>query len=234
MRFIKQSATMLLGTHNPGFMVEAAARNCYRSMESMVCACSGPINNLPDGRYWPVYPDGPCEACQERNWKFLTKLRDAKPRAHESIFEHPVASFYVVTNRGVLQEWARHRLQSLSVSSTRYIDSGKHGVEYIKGCTYNRDDDEGRDILTKALENAEQSYLMLRDRGYPPQEARSVLPNDLAVDMVVSANAREWRHIMRMRWNIKAHPDMIELANIIRARLVEWFPVYFEDIEIDR
>jgi thymidylate synthase (FAD) len=44
---------------------------------------------------------------------------------HHSIIEHATLSFLVQgTSRGVLQEHARHRIQSISVRSTRYTMSG--------------------------------------------------------------------------------------------------------------
>ena len=44
---------------------------------------------------------------------------------HHSIIEHATLSFLIKgTSRGVLQEHARHRIQSISVRSTRYTMSG--------------------------------------------------------------------------------------------------------------
>lgn len=40
----------------------------------------------------------------------------------------------------------------------------------------------------------EESYNSLIELGAKPEEARSVLPNSLKTEIVVSMNLREWRH----------------------------------------
>ena len=93
-------------------VAEIAARTCYDSFENSENACvkramehldTEAINNIDDS-------------------DLLANL--AWVHHHHSIIEHATLSFLVQgTSRGVLQEHARHRLQAISVRSTRYTMS---------------------------------------------------------------------------------------------------------------
>lgn len=65
-----------------------------------------------------------------------------------------------------------------------------------------------------------------------PQEARSVLPNSLKTEVVMTANMREWRHFLRLRTAPAAHPDMREVAKMLLTEMKNRYPVFFEDFEV--
>lgn len=81
-----------------------------------------------------------------------------------------------------------------------------------------------------AMMNSEKSYDTLVERGWSPQEARSVLPNSLKTEIIVTGNLREWRHFFKLRTAKSAHPQMQEVANMALEMLREQIPVVFEDI----
>ena len=93
-------------------VAEIAARTCYDSFENSENECiknamneldRDAVNNIEDS-------------------ELLSNL--AWVHHHHSIIEHATLSFLVEgTSRGVLQEHARHRLQAISVRSTRYTMS---------------------------------------------------------------------------------------------------------------
>jgi thymidylate synthase (FAD) len=78
--------------------------------------------------------------------------------------------------------------------------------------------------------NAEASYKELLSLGWSPQKARSVLPNSLKTEIVMSANLREWRHFFMLRTSPKAHPQMQEIAIPMLLKFQELVPVLFDDI----
>ena len=78
--------------------------------------------------------------------------------------------------------------------------------------------------------SAEKSYLKLLKLGWSPQQARSVLPNSLKTEIVVTANLREWRLIFKQRTAPEAHPQMRELMCPLLDRLKKEIPVIFSDI----
>ena len=78
------------------------------------------------------------------------------------------------------------------------------------------------------MNNAEESYLELIKSGASPQEARSVLPNSLKTEIVVTYNLREWRYFLRMRTSSAAHPQMREIANDIHNKFKSYIPIIFD------
>src|SRR3990167_318512 len=97
-------------------VAEAAARTCYDSFENSENEAIKYIeNSMPD--------DFTCQKINEiESSNLLNDL--AWTYFHHSILEHANLSFLIRgTSRGVLQEHARHRIQAISVRSTRYTMS---------------------------------------------------------------------------------------------------------------
>ena len=67
--------------------------------------------------------------------------------------------------------------------------------------------------------------------GASAQEARSILPNSLKTEIVVTMNIREWRHFFKLRCSSAAHPQMQEIAKILLQSFKEKVPVVFDDID---
>lgn len=63
-----------------------------------------------------------------------------------------------------------------------------------------------------------------------PQEARTVLPNSLKTEIVITYNLREWRHFFKLRTSKKAHPQMRELTIPLLKRFKKMLPAIFDDI----
>ena len=78
--------------------------------------------------------------------------------------------------------------------------------------------------------DAETAYMSLLDAGATPQEARSVLPNSLKTEIVMTANIREWRHFFYLRCAPDAHPQMRQIAWLIFDCARCEYPELFEDI----
>jgi len=98
-------------------VAESAARTCY---DSFTNSENSVIQNIEH-----TMPTS--QMCDELNAIEDSALLDdlAWTYFHHSILEHANLSFLVRgTSRGVLQEHARHRLQAISVRSTRYTMSG--------------------------------------------------------------------------------------------------------------
>jgi thymidylate synthase (FAD) len=66
--------------------------------------------------------------------------------------------------------------------------------------------------------------------GAKAQEARSVLPNSLKTDIIMTANLREWRHVLDLRCSQPAHPQIREVMLPLLADLHNSLPVVFDDI----
>jgi len=82
----------------------------------------------------------------------------------------------------------------------------------------------------QAMKDTEDVYLELLNRGnWTPQQARSVLPNSLKTEIVVTANFREWRHIFKLRCSPAAHPQMREVMLPLHEEFAKRIPVLFTE-----
>jgi thymidylate synthase (FAD) len=63
-----------------------------------------------------------------------------------------------------------------------------------------------------------------------PQEARSILPNSLKTEIIMSANLREWRHVLDLRCQKAAHPQIRQIMLPLLKAFNETLTVVFNDI----
>ena len=160
-------------------------------------------------------------------------VRRILKNGHESVLEHEQLSVRIICDRGVSHEIVRHRVASYSQESTRYcnysLSKYQNELTFIRPFFWNDDPEKFR-IWEDAMAMAERSYLELIAKGASPQEARSVLPNSLKTEIVVTMNMREWRHFFRMRADAAAHPQMREIAVPMLEFFQKTIPVIFDDI----
>ena len=57
------------------------------------------------------------------------------------------------------------------------------------------------------MEAAEQYYFQMLELGAKPEEARSILPNSLKTEIVMTMNLREWRHFIRSKRQRRTSAD---------------------------
>ena len=199
MKIVKPEVKLIWVTPNPAQVIEMGARVCYKS----------------EDKYDP-----------NRTSEFLERI--VKQNHHESVVEHAAACFDIITDRGVLAEITRHRLASFSVESTRYCNYTKdrHGNEISivepPGLSVPE-----QLIWMNAMEAAETAYFQLIRAKVPPQIARSVLPTCLKTEIRMTANFREWLHIINLRTAKGAHPQIREIALQIQVALQKECPEIF-------
>jgi thymidylate synthase (FAD) len=168
---------------------------------------------------------------------------------HLSVLEHEKITVKFIIDRGVSHELVRHRIASFSQESTRYCNYSKDKFDnqltfIIPEWISDEEIEIAQDLsefnyndiseTTKqwyfAMLRSEQTYNDLTERGWQPQQARSILPNSLKTEIVVTANLREWRTIFEQRTSKKAHPQMREVMIPLLEELKSKLPVVFDDI----
>lgn len=154
-------------------------------------------------------------------------------RGHEAVLEHFDITVKFICDRGVSHEIVRHRVASYCQESTRYCNYSKGGfgeeITVIRPCFWDESDLKYA-AWANLCSKAEDAYIDLVRSGATPQEARSVLPNSLKTEVVMTANIREWRHFFKLRTAPAAHPQMREVAIPLLRRMQELVPVVFDDI----
>lgn len=186
--------------------IEAVARTCYKSE-----------NLISDGS-------------AEKMVKNLIR------NGHEAMLEHYSFTAKFICDRGVSHEIVRHRIASYAQESTRYCNYSKdkfgNELTFIKPCFWDENSDQYRDWKS-AMHMAESHYFDLLQQGATPQEARSVLPNSLKTELIMTANIREWRNFFKLRTDKAAHPQMREVATILLNKCHKTFPILFDDIIVN-
>jgi len=157
---------------------------------------------------------------------------------HEAMIEHASMTVRFTVDRGISHELVRHRIASFAQESTRYCayNKEKFGNEltFIKPCFWTENTAKYTAWLD-AMKLAERYYFNLLDYGATPEEARSVLPNSVKTEIVVTATMREWRHIFRLRAageTGRPHPQMQEVMIPLFKQCQELMPELFDDIII--
>lgn len=183
--------------------IEIAGRTCYRSSDKIT---------------------------EDSASKFVRMLIK---NGHEAMIEHNSITVKFICDRGVSHEIVRHRIASFAQESTRYCcySSDKFGNEItvIKPFFFDENSEEYK-VWHSCCATAEVDYLRLIKLGKSAQEARSVLPNSLKTEIVVTMNLREWRHFFRLRCASTAHPQFRELSIPLLEEMKELLPELFEDI----
>jgi thymidylate synthase (FAD) len=160
-------------------------------------------------------------------------IKSILKRGHESVIEHEKITVRLICDRGVSHEIVRHRLASYSQESTRYCNysDDKFGSEItvIKPFYFLPGTKEWN-IWYEAMLAAERAYFDLLNNGTRPQEARSVLPNSLKTEIVITCNLREWRHLLHVRTAKNAHPQMRQILTPLLHEFKEKIPIIFDDI----
>lgn len=212
MILVKPSHKILFISPEPLKTIEAAGRTCYKS-EDKITADSA-----------------------EKFVKMVVK------RGHHSVIEHAFMSVRFICDRGVTHELVRHRLAAYSQESTRYCNY-KGGVTFVippelkfsPGEYYAWDDFEEYKnpawVWFRGMVNAEENYIDLLKIGWSPQQARSVLPNSLKTEIVMTANLREWMHVLKLRTSKAAHPQIRELMIPLLEEVKTLIPIVFDDIK---
>lgn len=208
MKIIEQSHEIL---HIDGLeRIEIAGRTCYKSEDKITKDSSN------------------------RFVKMLIK------RGHEAMIEHGSATVKFITDRGVTHELVRHRTGiAFGQESTRYVNYGGDDIQFIKPVwRIEPHEDRNHPLYDKgwwatAMEQSEKAYKALLGHGWQPEHARSVLPNSLKTEIVVTANFREWRHIFKLRaigTTGKPHPQMQALMIPVLKEFASIHPALFGDL----
>lgn len=158
--------------------------------------------------------------------RFIRKIMEM---GHEAILEHCSLTFHFIIDRATANALVRHRAgTAFAQESTHFINYAKKFGELTFIESVNEDDKE---ILAEVYNIIESEYFKLTDIGVTHQFSRQLLPLGFKTELMMTANLREWRHILKLRAHSSAHPQMRKLMR----DMLHWFraelPLYVEDIK---
>ncbi len=152
-------------------------------------------------------------------------------RGHLSVLEHAYATFGISgVSRAFTHQLVRHRLCSFTQQSQRYVSEENFNYTEPESMKNNP---KAHLLFTKFMAHAKSLYLELQKSGLKNEDARFVLPNAVESHIIVTANFREWRHIIELRGKPDAQWEIRKTAIEILKVLKTHAPEAFEDFEID-
>jgi thymidylate synthase (FAD) len=177
------------------------------------------------------------------NESYLGNILQVK---HGSVLEHAVWTLLLEgVSRSLTHELIRHRAGfGFSQLSQRYVDESD--IAFVLPPEI-RDESRAFEMWTEACEQSLESYRALLDeltnqvgdsgpatmrKKRARQAARSVLPNSAETKIVVTGNARAWRHFMETRGTGSADMEIRRLSGFVLRLLHEEAPHIFGDMHL--
>lgn len=157
-----------------------------------------------------------CTNTQDKN---ISENREEFVRARirngeENLLEHAYVQLEVRgISRACLQQLVRHRQHVVySVESQRYVN--QENAEFVMPQEFKRLRLEK--VFEDTCKFCMDTYVQLLQKGIRKEDARYLLPECVATNLVITYNFRGLRHLLRMRLDKKAQWEIRELARKIK------------------
>lgn len=188
-----------------------------------------------------VLTDGHIEFYVTTNYRVLFEngwLDDLQYQCEPTEFHEKRVTVKFICDRGISHEFVRHRVFSFSQESTRYCNYSKNKFgneltfiipnwfsglklsseeesaevygDQIVNRWYSSNDTENMWVIS--LLDQEITYIELLEKGWLSQQARTILPNSLKTELMMTGFVTDWKHFFELRCSKAAHPQAQELA----------------------
>jgi thymidylate synthase (FAD) len=192
---------------HPTAMTATAARTCYSA-------------NAPDAivTRWETKPDDMIQT--------VDRVRAA---GHHSTLEHNIFVFGVTgLSRAATHQLVRHRHLQFDQQSQRYLAFKNGDFPFVKPKRI-----ASLPALSEAfdrlMDEIGRTYGEMLAAGVPGEDARFILPNATASQLVVSGNARAWYEFLTLRTCNMAQWEIREMSFQVLRILKREDPVLFKD-----
>jgi thymidylate synthase (FAD) len=220
--------------------LEQAGRTCYKS-ENL-------ITEESYKKYLQMILDRKHEAVIEHASMTIKFICD-RGVTHE-IVRHRIASYAQESTRYcnyskdkfdggqltfILPNWHMNGLKGGEYNFVKGLNTGDNHQAIInsegrKIYSTDKEWDEPAILWLRHMLWSELTYLKQIDQGWQAQQARSVLPNSLKTEIVMTAILREWRHFFKLRCAEAAHPQMREVAIQAQEMVKGLIPIIFDKV----
>lgn len=144
-------------------------------------------------------------------------------REHHSVLEHASITFHIKNcSRSFLAQITRQRTFKFTSSSQHYQDYRDY-----PNMVHQDSDPIVLDTFHQAFKYTTSAYMDLLNHGVKREEARQVLPNAAAVNLYVTADARNLMYFLRQRRCARNVAEMIQIADAMWRISEIWFPELF-------
>lgn len=148
------------------------------------------------------------------------------PKVFKYSYLHYPVTLKIVGDRGVIDEYCRHRASSPTVESTRYCNYSKNGVTFVFPYWFSEMKDSPKyaslagDFGNRCYDT-EVAYQEWIKKCNIPQMARGNLTLWVKSEGAFTATVQQWIDIIKLRDAAGAHPDARKIAKMIEKVLVE-------------
>ena len=167
----------------------------------------------------------------ENNW-----LDDLKYISEPYLFHTKRTTVKFICDRGVSHEFVRHRVFSFAQESTRYCNYTKDKFNneltfiipcwikdleegnYYAYCEYHHSKNDASKRWFDSCMSSEFVYTNLIEEGWKSQEARTILPNSLKTELIMTGFNDDWQNFFKLRCAPNAHPQAKELADMLKNK----------------
>ena len=181
-----------------------------------------------------------CRTCYRSEGKitedsYKNLINNCITRGHESVLEHEKVTVRIYSDVGSYKDLTRHRFASFSVESTRYCsyDKDKYGNEIAFMNPVYIENKEMYETWKKTMQEIENSYIEMKKLGATTDMCRELLPHSTAGEYTMTANIREWKHILSLRTTKHVHPSIRQVLIPLLKYFKEEMPEIFGDIKYD-
>jgi thymidylate synthase (FAD) len=226
-------------------VIETAGRTAYRSRDG---SSDLPVVEAEKGKEIRIFSAETCPSVKavrpgdsfihqgekwtvRKVWKNSSEkfVRNLILQGHFSVLEHAFATFRIGgVSRAFTHQIVRHRMASFTQQSQRYVN--EESFRFIEPPSI-RENPEGHEMFVDFMERARDVYYRLQECGIRREDARFVLPGAVESEIIISANLREWRHILEVRGEAKAQWEIRKAAGTILKLLKSKIPSAFFDME---
>lgn len=154
---------------------------------------------------------------------FITRLI---AMGHLTPLEHAYATFRIAgCSRAMSHQLVRHRLMAVCQKSQRYV--AEQDFDYVVPPSL---DEADREEFAADMAAIGRMYAKWKARGLRNEDARFVLPNACATELVISADFREFRHIFTVRCSRHAQWEIRAACTEMLTILHRHAPAVFADL----
>jgi thymidylate synthase (FAD) len=155
---------------------------------------------------------GECYNSDMSDDKCIIRALNCIQRGHHSPWEHVTLTLNCTVDRGVSHALVRHRHCAFQQSSTIYQKFDE--LTFI----------EGNQLPQKLGQEIENAYKEKINMSIKPSEARDILPNCLATNLIITTNIRQWMYMIQRRCGPGDSDNMHEWAKFVRELFAQKYP----------
>lgn len=149
-------------------------------------------------------------------------------------YKHYPVTLHIIGDRGVLDEYARHRALGISIESSRYCDYSKNGTTFVFPYWFEEMKEHPKyaslagDFANRCYDTELAYQECMKKCGGIPQLARGNLTLWVKSEGAFTGTIQQWIDVLKLRDSPAAHPEAQKIAKMIEKVLVK--EVGVEDI----